>query len=171
MRTHARTRTLLAVATGGWVSIALLDLWAGVDVLTASDRSADSSPIVDHLGNDSVVATTHLAQPDLIALVIGLLVIAAAVGLYWSAGEAVRSRLGRLLGALALVSVITLARGGHAYALLIPICLLVGAGGKLARRRPTGQHAPRPTPRAPRPRPLPASPAPRPSPRPRVVAR
>jgi hypothetical protein len=164
MRTKARTRTTLAVSTVGWLSIALLDLWAGVDVLTTSERGADPSPVVDHLGQDTVVDTTHLAQPDLIALIGGLLILVATLGLWLVRTETARRRTRWLLVTLALASVLVLAIGGHGYALLVPVGLLFGAGPAMLldgrADQPQTRSAP---PRTPTRR--------RPSPRPRVVDR
>jgi hypothetical protein len=144
----------LAVSTLGWLALALLDLWAGVDVLIGAGDS-DTSPIVDSLGTDQVVSSTHIQQPDLLALVVGLLVVVSTLGLWIVRRETARRRIGWLLVVLAVASVLVLASGGHAYALLVPICLLVGAGSLLVRvhrPKPRGSTAPRrrpsPVPRA-----------------------
>jgi hypothetical protein len=117
----------------GWLSIAVLDLWAGIDVFAGSGGS-DASSIVDRLGKDSVVDSRHVSQPDLIALIVGLLVLVALVGLWAFNGVGMRRWLGRVLVVCALTSVVTLAVGGHMYALLAPVGLLVGGIGHFGAR-------------------------------------
>jgi hypothetical protein len=155
MSSDAPTRTALAVSSVGWAGLALLDLWAGIDVLIGSSGEGDTSPIVDSLGNDSVVSATHIRQPELLALVAGLLVLLSIAGLWIARRDTARRLLHSGLIVLALASVLVLASGGHAYALLVPVCLLVGAGSLLVRAgrpKPRGSTAPRrrpsPVPRA-----------------------
>ena len=162
----AQPRVARTVALLGWAAVGLLDLWAGVDVFTSSGRASDTTQIVDQLGNDSVVDTKYVSQPDLIALIVGVLVVGAVGARWFLQGGVWWPRLRRLLVALGLASVVVLAVGGHLYAMLVPVCVLVGAGADLIERRPSERDEPTVAPR-PRPRPSQVA-ARRPSPSPRA---
>jgi len=161
-----QSRGARAVALLGWGAVGLLDLWGGVDVFASSGHASDTTQIVDQLGNDSVVDTTYVSQPDLFALIVGLLVATAVVAWWFVPGGVWWPRLRRLLVVLGLTSVVVLAVGGHLYAMLVPVCILVGAGADLIERRPSERDEPVVTPR-PRPRPSPVATR-RPSPSPRA---
>ena len=106
----------------GWLALGFLDFRAGLDVRTSGDLRSDVAPTTD-----------QLYQLDLFALLLGVLVLAAIASLLSFRSRTSRHRVRALLSALALGSVLVLAFGGHPYALLVPVCLLAGAGGEILR--------------------------------------
>jgi hypothetical protein len=111
----------------GWVVIAFLDVWAGVDVFARPDESGDGSKIVDPLGSDTMVTSPHTSLPDLFALIAGVLVLFVLFGLLTTRSPLRSARFRGILISLGLASVGALASGGHLFALLVPVGLLIGA--------------------------------------------
>jgi hypothetical protein len=104
-----------------------------MDVVMASARRDDPSQVVDQTGADNVIGTRFVSQADLIALVLGLLVVGSTIGLLTARTPIARRAWGRWLVGFACASVVALAAGGHEYALLVPLAMLAGASAKLAR--------------------------------------
>jgi hypothetical protein len=159
-----RAPASLVASAGAWAALAAVDVWAGSDVLDQAATDHVSGTITDKFGTDVVLDRTYVQFPDLLALIVGLLLL-ICLPLLWRA-----PRFGSpILVALALVSVIALAGGGHVTTFLATLLLAIGEGLLLhpsARRfrRPPAPQRRRPLPgptgaaagsRRPSPRPMP----------------
>ncbi|WP_131770229.1 hypothetical protein [Candidatus Protofrankia californiensis] len=117
----------LGVSVVCWSAVGFLALWAGMDALGNDPDQQTAQELRDRLGEGTVRTTATVQPQDLLALGVGIAVLAAVVALL------LRRRWAQhVLPLLAVLSVIVLAAGGHWEAALVFLAFVIGAAVLLA---------------------------------------
>ncbi|WP_131785746.1 hypothetical protein [Protofrankia symbiont of Coriaria ruscifolia] len=117
----------LGVSVVCWSVVGFLALWAGMDALGNDPDQQTAQELRDQLGEGTVRTTATVQSQDLLALGVGIAVLAAVVALL------LRRRWAQhVLPVLAVLSVIVLASGGHWGAALVFLAFVIGAAVLLA---------------------------------------
>ncbi len=113
---------LLGVAVVCWLVVGFTTLWAGMDALASDPDQRAARDLRDQLGEGTVRTTEQIRPQDLLALGVGIAVLAALVALL------LRIRWAQqVLQVLAVVAVVVLATGAHWEAVLVFFAFAIGA--------------------------------------------
>jgi hypothetical protein len=125
--TRIRKPNALAMSTVAWLVMAFLTLWAGMDALGGDPDQRNAQDLSNQLGQGTVATATQVQPQDILALVVGVCVLAVLAALVLGKGWA-----RHVLSLLGVAAVVVVAVGGHWEAALVFLAFVAAAVTLLA---------------------------------------